>query len=157
MIIKDIIFESTPKTLYHGTIVKNLPSIMKYGIEPKIGKFTSNVYKDYIKAGIDLPYLTFAADRNNLKKVISSILGAMSNENIELNLNNFLENAAIVVFKKAEKRFQYRSPNDLTHMHPNVEPEDYYSEMNMIADYALTGKKLLKFLQKNNIDINVFL
>jgi hypothetical protein len=157
MIINDIITESTPKTLYHGTLIKNIPSIMKYGIEPKIGKFTKNIYKDYIKAGIDLPYLTFAADKNNLQKVISSIIGTMKNENIEINLENFLENAAIVVFKKAEKRFQYRSSSDLSNIHPTVEPEDYYSEFNMLPDYVLTHKKLLKFLQKNNIDLNKFL
>jgi hypothetical protein len=153
MHIKEIITESTPKTLYHGTIKKNLPSIMKYGVEPRVGDFTRDAYWEYKDAGIELPRLLFAADKRGLRKCISAIIGAMKSSGIQITPENFYEHAVIVVFKQGEEYFDYRSDDDLENEYPTVEPEDYYRKYNWVPDYYLTGKKLLTFLRKNKVGL----
>lgn len=151
VVSEDNIMESTPKTLYHGTLKSNLPSIMKYGVEPRTGKFTKVSYDEYIDSGIELPELVFAADKTGLQKTISAIMGAMRLDNIDITMESFLENAALIVFKKGEEYFQYRTEDSLDNEYPTVEPGDYYREYNWVPDYVLTGKKLLRFLRNNGI------
>lgn len=145
--------ESTAKTLYHGTLKKNLPSIMKYGVEPNAGDFTRNAYIEYEEAGIELPELVFAADKQGLQKTISAIWGAMENNGIPITKENFFKHAAIVVFREGEDYFEYNPDEFSDNPYPTVEPEDYYREYNWVPDYALTGKKLLRFLRKHDINL----
>jgi hypothetical protein len=150
---EEIVMESTSKTLYHGTLKTNLPSIMTYGVEPKTGKFTKTAYDEYIDSGIELPELVFAADKSGLQKTISSIIGAMRTSGIRVDAKSFIDNAALVVFKRGEDYFKYRPEDDLDNEYLTVEPGDYYREYNWFPDYVLTGKKLLRFLRKNGINL----
>lgn len=151
---EETVMESIPRTLYHGTLKKNLPSIMKYGVEPRTGKFTQFAYDEYIDAGIELPKLVFAADKRGLENSISAIMGAMRLADIDINIDNFLQHAALIVFKEGEEYFDYRDDDMDDHHYPTVEPNDYYRERNWVPDYILTGKKLLRFLRRNGININ---
>lgn len=153
MLINEVLTESTPKTLYHGTLKKNLEYIMKIGVEPGVGDFTRNAYWEYEDAGIELPPLLFAADKRGLQKCISSIIGAMKSNGIRVTPENFYEHAAIVVFREGEEYFDYRDADELDHHYATVEPEDYYSEFNWVPDYYLTGKKLLRFLRKHGVGL----
>lgn len=147
--------ESTAKTLYHGTLKKNLPSIMKYGVDPKAGDFTRNAYIEYEEAGIELPELVFAADKQGLQKTISAIWGAMENSGIPITQENFFKHAAIVVFREGEEYFDHFPDDKINQDSPyiTVEPDDYYREFNWVPDYVLTGKKLLRFLRKHDINL----
>jgi hypothetical protein len=153
MYIKEILLESTPKTLYHGTIKQNLPSIMKYGVEPGVGDFTQNAYWEYKISGIELPRLLFAADKRGLQKCINAIMGAMESKGIRITSENFYEHAAIVVFKEGEEYFDYRDRDEQDSDYITVEPEDYYRKYNWVPDYYLTGKKLFSFLRKQGINL----
>ena len=147
------LFESTPRTLYHGTLREYLPSIKRYELWPSVGEFTRHWYSEYEEAGIKLPELIFAADRKNLRKCVSAILGAMRQKNIPWTEENFFNNAAIVVFKHGEPYFQHRQEDnynfDPEGKFPTVEPGDYYREDAMFFDFFLTGKKLMNFLKRN--------
>ncbi|MFW6015799.1 MAG: hypothetical protein ACOCRK_05130 [bacterium] len=150
---KKVLRESIAKTLYHGTLKKNVPSIMKYGIEPKVGEFTRSAYIEYEHEGIELPELVFAADKKGLMKTISAIFGAMEESGIPITKENFYKHAAIVVFKEGEDYFEYNPRDELDSPYITVEPEDYYREYGLTPDYVLTGKKLLRFLRKQNVNL----
>lgn len=149
----EILCESTPKTLYHGTLKEFLPSILSMGATPTVGDFTRNAYSEYREAGIELPNLLFAADKSGLGKCISAIMGALESKGIRLTPESFFNNAAIIVFKQGEEDFDYRSEKEFDHHYATVEPEDYYREYGLIPDYVLTGNKLKTFLRNNRINL----
>jgi hypothetical protein len=156
MKITELLNESTPRTLYHGTLMKFVPTIMKFGILPSVGEFTKMAYKEYEEAGISLPTLVFAADRKSLEKCISSIRWYMTTHKIPLTVENFYKQAAIVIIKRGETNMQHR-PNssdwkDLSHP-DTVEPGDYYSEDTVCPYGYLSGNKLRNFLRRNSIFI----
>ena len=149
----EILCESTPKTLYHGTLKEFLPSILSMGATPTVGNFTRNAYSEYREAGIELPDLLFAADKSGLGKCISAIMGALESKGIRLTPESFFNNAAIIVFKQGEEDFDYRSEKEFDHHYATVEPEDYYREYGLKPDYVLTGNKLKTFLRNNRINL----
>jgi len=150
----NILFESTPRTLYHGTLRRYIPSIRQHEMWPSVGEFTKEMYSEYRSEGIVLPELLFAADKKNLQKCTSAILGAMRQKNIPWTEKNFFNNAAIVVFKHREPYFKHRGEEeydfDPEGRYPTVEPGDYFREDAMFFDFILTGKKLINFLKRNN-------
>jgi hypothetical protein len=167
MLIKDIILENMPRTLYHGTIKSNLSDILHYGLEPRIGNFTAAVYKRYTDAKIPLRYVIFAADKSKLGACVCAILGQMhhslyagkpNHDEFNPTIDDFYKHAAILVFKHAESRFTRRNPDEATDVlnpihPPQAEPGDYYREINIVPDIVLTGKKLKRFLRNNGIDL----
>jgi hypothetical protein len=160
MRIKDILCESTPRTLYHGTLKRNLPAIMDYGLLPQVGSFTSHAYDEYRKAGIPLANVVFAADRQGLGKCISAIIGQMRHEFArwdmhkgwdDLDVGDFYRHAALLVFKRAEHRFTRHSDDIGTDHPPQVEPDDYYHHGADMPNFVLTDDKLRAFLRRNGI------
>lgn len=88
---KEILLENTPRTLYHGTLRKFIPSIMSIGLVPDIGEFTRQAYEEYEEAGIELPELVFAADKTGLRACVSAIIGALQQANIDDTTENFFD------------------------------------------------------------------
>lgn len=160
MKINDILGESTPRTLYHGTLKRNLPDILDYGLMPQVGSFTSHAYAEYRKAGIPLANVVFAADRQGLGKCVSAIIGQMRHGfarwNMhrgwdEITVDDFYRNAALLVFKRAEGRFTKHGDEFSTDHPPQAEPEDYYHIGADMPDFVLTDDKLRAFLRRNGI------
>ena len=136
MLINDLLNESTQRTLYYGTLKEFVPDIMDFGLLPQVGKFTAHAYQEYEEAGIPLEDVVFAADRAGLYKCISAIIVQMRHQyrqwdqhtgTDDITVDDFYRHAALLVIKRAEKRWQRRSENDLAGDHPStVEPGDYY-------------------------------
>lgn len=158
MRISEILNESMPKTLYHGTLKRNVPDIMDRGLIPQVGKFTSHAYDEYLSAGIALDNLVFAADRRGLGKCISAIIGQMRQElpkfhhtHNKITAEEFYQNAAILVFKHAEPRFKHRFSDQFVDHPAHVEPDDYYHTGADLPDIVLTDDRLRSFLRRNGI------
>lgn len=137
------LYENTPKTLYHGTLIFNLPAIEKEGLIPLAGDFTKHFYND-----IDVPELVFATDKKNLKKALTAIVGHLNRQGITPTTNNLEKYGALVVLKHAENDFE--KENEYTE-YPTVEPGDYYSSEEQIPNHILTGKKMMRFFRKNGL------
>ena len=159
------LYESVPRTLYHGTIKENLDDIFHWGLEPRIGDFTSYAYTEYKNAGIPLQYVTFAADKAGLGKCISAIIGQMRHRfpqwhhlrgEEEITAKDFYDHAAILVLKSGEKKFVHvpidSEPTD--DQPTQAEPGDYYRDINIMPDYVLTDKRLQNFLRRNHIRLD---
>ena len=159
MRLASILEESTPRTLYHGTLKQNVPDILDRGVLPRVGSFTAHAYDEYQQAGIDLPPLVFAADRRGLGKCISAIIGQMRqhlpgfrNRGYNgITVDEFYQHAAVLVFRHAERRFQHRFSNEFYNHPPQVEPDDYYHQGADLPDTVLTDHRLRSFLRRNEI------
>ena len=156
---KEILNESIPRTLYHGTLRRLVPSIMNLGLEPNVGEFTKDAYQESIDGGIALEELVFAADKQGLLKCISAIGGALRQEGIKYNAENLYRYGAIVVLKFGEERFEHRDDDDENYYgeYPEtVEPGDYYRRYSIKPDYYLTGERLRIFIKRNTVFTYLF-
>lgn len=63
--------------LYHGTLVRHLPSIESEGLIPTVGEFTKNVYGS-TATGV-LPAV-FMADEKGLERVVHALVAAVMDE-----------------------------------------------------------------------------
>ncbi len=166
MLIHELLTESTPRTLYHGTLKEFVPDIMDFGLLPQVGKFTAHAYQEYREAGIPLEDVVFAADRTGLYKCISAIIGQMRHQypqwdqhtgTDDITSDDFYRHAALLVLKRAEKRWQHRPQDDLAGYHPpQVEPGDYYIRGADLPNFVLTDNKLRNFLRRNNVRLETF-
>jgi len=145
--------ESVPRTLYHGTLKKFVPTIMKFGLLPSVGEFTKRMYQEYIDAGIDLEPAVFAADKKSLRKCISAIIGYMRQHNIKLTHQNFYNNAALIVIKHGEK-YMHQVGNDWKGFSKDPqqgEVGDWYSYDTISPTTVLMDDKLRNFLRRNDV------
>ena len=158
MKITELLTESTPKTLYHGTLMKFVPTIMKFGLLPTVGDFTKKTYQEYTDAGIDLEPLVFAADKKGLTKCISAMIAWLKEHGMLLTAENFYKNTALIVIKQGEDRMQRRSADwqDIIHHPDTVEPKDYYSRDTVEPSFYMTGDRLKNFLRRNSINLYDF-
>lgn len=152
------LLESTPRTLYHGTLRRYLPSILQNGLEPRVGEFTRNAYDEVEAAGIELPELVFAADKNGLRRCVSAIMGQMRQLGLRMDEETFYRNAVLLVIREGGSYMDHRSRDDANEVddwgdtYPDtVEPGDYYSDDVVAVDYVLTGNKLKAFLARHNV------
>ena len=150
--------ESTPKTLYHGTLMKFVPTIMKFGLLPTVGDFTKKAYQEYTEAGIDLEPLVFAADKKGLTKCISAMVAWIKEHDMPLTAESFYKNTALIVIKQGEDRMQRRSVDwqDIIHHPDTVEPKDYYSRDTVEPSYYMTGDRLKNFFRRNSVSLYNF-
>lgn len=143
------------RTLYHGTLLKNVPEIMDAGLIPGVGEFTARAY-DEVAEVEPLPELVFAADKEQLRKCVSAILGQMEHAGIRVTPESFRANAALLIIRDGRK-FTYRDEFDDGSIewqaHPStVEPGDYYSDRYFIKpDAVLSGSKLISFLRRRGV------
>ena len=157
MKIAELLTESTPRTLYHGTLMKFVPTIMEFGLLPSIGEFTRRAYQEYTDAGIDLEPLVFAADKKDLRKCVGAMVSWLKQHGIPVTEENFYKKTALIVIKQGEKHMQYRK-DEFDFGHPDtVEPGDYYSSNTVLPTYYITGNKLKSFLQKNSVNLEKFI
>ena len=155
MLCSEILRENTPRTLYHGTLRRNVSAIMHSGLSPTLGEFTKDAY-DYDAEDDDLrneyAHLVFAADKQGLDKAVSAIgswIGIAYPDTPEPYGAAALERyGALCVIRHGEVRygFEHHEDDDPPEWARQVEPEDYYTDRRITPDYILTGKKLINFL-----------
>ena len=152
------ILRESYRTLYHGTLTKFLPDIMQFGLMPGLSDFTRDAYAEYEEAGIELDELVFAADKDGLGGCVSAIIGAMRQAGIKDTVENFFRYGAIVVIYDGEDNFEHLDRDqDNDGDHPQtVEPGDYYRHYGVKVDYAITGKRLQRFLRRHGIMLDRF-
>lgn len=150
------LLENTPRTLYHGTLKRYLPSILQNGLEPRVGEFTRNAYDEIEAAGIELPELVFAADKNGLRRCVSAIMGQMRQLGLKTDEETFYRNAVLLVIREGGSHMDLRAQDDSEvddwgdTFPDTVEPGDYYSDDVVAVDHILTGNKLKAFLARHN-------
>jgi hypothetical protein len=163
----ELLQESTPRTLYHGTLKEFVPDIMDLGLLPQVGRFTDHAYQEYREHGIPLEDVVFAANRRDLGKCISAIIGQMRHQypkwdqfhsQADITVRDFYDHAALLVIKQGERRFKHRSEDDLSGIDhpPQAEPGDYYTRGADLPDMVFTGQRLASFLRRNGIRLDAY-
>ncbi len=146
--------ENNDPTLYHGTLIYNIPSIQRDGIEPRVGDFVKHFYDDD-----ELDELVFSADKNGLGKCVSAIMGYLRLRNISPTAENILRYGAICVMRGQSHNFILTGNSDEEDYEGcprQVEPLDYYSRDVIFPDYYLVRDKLRSFLKRHVFDIAPF-
>jgi hypothetical protein len=154
--LKSLLLE---KTLYHGTVIDNVPSIEKYGLIPGTGNFVSDAYGEYEDAGIELPELVFATEKSKLSAAVTAAthhIGKKLNKNFhDVSDAEFFKYAVIIKIYDGEEYFKYREKTDALNYAdehpPQVEPGDYYSEDSVGVDEFLTGNSMVRLLKRYNL------
>ena len=153
------------RTLYHGTCRFHEDSIRSLGVIPQAGDFVSDAYREYTDAGVELPELIFATDKEQIGKAITAMVNCIS-----VNLNkgfhdvtndDILKHGMLIIFRgeagegRPEKSgLQYAPDKDdraydyLRNDYPTTEPGDYFSEDKLLPDNILTGTTLVRFLKR---------
>lgn len=151
---ESLLLESTPRTLYHGTLRKFIPSIVQHGLWPSVGDFTSTMYE--IEEDSDFPELVFAADKRGMASCFSAIAWLIKKHYGKRYTVDLIKRyGALCILRRAEEDFTYR-PKDNDDNHPNhymdhpsqAEGGDYYSEDGILIDAVLTGNKMLQYFAK---------
>ena len=155
--LKQLLLE---KTLYHGTIIDNVPSIEKYGLMPTVGKFVKDAYEDDIVGcgGNPEDYLkdlVFATDKEQLDSAVTAITAQVSKKLgksfHDVTDEDFIKYGALIKVYDGENYFQHRPEGDENYygQHPHsVEPGNYYSEDYIGADEILTGHNMIRVLRR---------
>jgi hypothetical protein len=156
--------KTSERTLYHGTCRAHEESIREFGVIPQVGAFVGEGYAEYLDAGIELPEIVFATDKQRIDKATTAMINCIAvslGKNFhDINNDDVLKHGAIVVFKGSEGSgkpedtgLQYM-PDDsmdaelLRNDYPQVEPGDYFTEGNLNPDIILTGSSLVRFLKR---------
>jgi len=147
----------TPRSLYHGTIRDHEQSIKRHGLYPSVGDFVRDSYGTSYDIK-DIDEVLFAAD----KKGVGNALGAMIHHIAkklgkgyhDVTDQEILDHGMLVKIHPIEvegfkQRPEHGEPEDYYEEFPvSVEPGDYYTDQLVGVDWTLTGKKMLKFLQR---------
>lgn len=143
------------KTLYHGTIIQNIPSIEQNGLMPTIGDFVKNMYAGSVDGDIMdyLEEILYATDKKQISKarnaIVFQIASKLNKDYHSVTNEDFRNYGALAVVKDGEQYFDFHSGDDYYGNIPmGVEPGDYYTKDEIIPDYILTGKKLVSFFRK---------
>jgi len=151
MKISELFFENAPRTLYHGTLKANLPSIMQRGLEPRVGFFTTHFYD----GDPDLEELVFASSKKDVNKGLNAIIHLLKRQGIEPTPDNIIKYGAMVVIKDEYNEFEHRPSDDMNHWgeYPRqVEPGDFYAKQNIGHTYILKDRKLKDLLRREGFD-----
>lgn len=147
----EFLCENAPRTLYHGTLKANLPSIMQGGLEPRIGDFTKHFYDD----DPDLEELVFASSRKDINKGLNAIIHLLKQQGIPSTPENIIKYGAMVVVKDEYDEFEHRPRDDMNYYgdYPRqVEPGDFYARENVGHTYILQDRKLKDLLRREGFD-----
>lgn len=143
------LLESTPRTLYHGTLRKFLPTILRQGLWPSVGAFTERMYGGETEGG-ELQDLVFAADKQGIVKCFSAIASWIRIEYGGLYTVALVkQHGALCVLKHAEDDFDHHAGGDDWSDHIQVEPRDYFSDQRVRVSFVLTGNKMMNFIAKH--------
>jgi hypothetical protein len=148
------------RTLYHGTLRSNIPSIEKYGLQGGVGEFVQDMYAEYLNDTDDegntyynpeeSDPLVFAADKDTLEKAVTAITHHVAkklNKDFHSVTDEEFKNYGALVVMKDDKYWNQRKENDYEEYPIFVEPGDYYTESSGI-DYILTGQKMTNLFRK---------
>ena len=134
------------RTLYHGTLRSNIPSIEKYGLYGDVGDFIKDMYGDDFD---DEDAYVFAADKDTLQKSVNAIIHhiakKLNKEFHDVTDEEFKKYGALVIIKDAN--WKQKKEDDYDDLPTYIEPNDYYEQSSKI-DYVLTGQKLTNFFRK---------
>jgi len=147
----EFLFESAPRTLYHGTLKANLPAIMQGGLDPRIGDFTKHFYDD----DPDLEELVFACSKKDIKNGINAIIHLLKQQGIPSTPDNVIKYGAMVVIKDEWNEFEHRPHGDMNYWgeYPTqVEPGDFYAREPVEHTYILQDRKLKDLLRREGFD-----
>lgn len=152
MRVRDLLNESAPRTLYHGTLKEYLPEIEQHGLVPTVGDFVLNFYDPSGDEGYDPEYdslepLVFAAQKSDMRRCVNAIAHRLRQQGIQPTASNILQHGAVIAVKDRDEQFHYRNHDrdyrGFAEEHPlQVEPGDYYSMEEAIPAYVVTGKRL---------------
>jgi ParB-like nuclease domain len=133
-------------TLYHGTLTKNVPSIIKSGLLPRVGQFTKNIHGD--KATPKVFATTEQGARAVYCALASQIYHAIGHMPSAAEMAKL--GAVLVIHKDAGKFSQYDpSAKDVQ---GSLEPGDYHSDDAIAVDEVLTGQALLDWIKRHDAD-----
>lgn len=144
------------KTLYHGTIIHNLPSIEQNGLMPTIGDFVKNMYYGSVDGNV-MDYLEevlYATDKKQIDKartaIVYQIANKLNKDYHSVSNEEFEKYGALAVVKNGDEQFEFHSEEDQYYGRAplGVEAGDYYTKNEVYPDYILTGKKLTSFFKK---------
>ncbi len=151
MNFKNWLKQISEKTLYHGTVIDNIPSIEKYGILSGIGSFVQDNYGDYEDS---LEDLSFAADKKDIDHALTAMVHhigkKLGKDFHDVNDNDIRNHGVLFIIKDGDKYMSQRPSEDKNgDYHPlSVEPGDYYTSGDVGTDYHLTGSALLRYLRR---------
>lgn len=136
-----------------------------------MGGFVEQFYGEYHDAGIELPEITFATDKDELEKAHTAMVQAVARM-LGIGYHEVTENmqrryGALVIipgspgspegaqgFQRRKSREELENDYDeeweryYQEDYPTVEPGDYFSESGAWPVRVLTGKKMMKFFKK---------
>lgn len=147
----EFLCESAPRTLYHGTLKSNVPSIMQGGLEPRVGAFTSHFYDE----DPDLEELVFASSKKDVQKGLNAIIHLLKQQGIPSTPENVIKYGAMVVVKDEYNQFDHRPRDDMGDWgeYPRqVEPGDFYAREPVEVTYILQDRKLKDLLRREGFD-----
>jgi hypothetical protein len=142
------------RTLYHGTVIDNEPSIRKFGLvggwHGSVGNFVKNAYGDEYGEPTEDDEVVFAADKSTLDKSVTAMIyhigEKLSKDFQDVTDIDIRNHGLLVIIKDSElQSYDPYKAYDRTPM--GLEDGDYYdSQMN--ADILLNGSALIRFLNK---------
>ena len=147
---------SDKKTLYHGTIIDNIPSIERNGLMPTIGDFVKNMYAGAVDGDVMdyLEEILYATDKKQIDKAHTAIIYQIANKlgkfYHSVTNEEFEKYGALAVIKNGYEYFDFHSEKDAEYGRAplGVETGDYYTREDVTPDYILIGKKLTSFFKK---------
>jgi len=147
------------KTLYHGTLIDNVPSIQVNGLIPTIGEFVRDTYTGASEMDIEdyVQELVFATDKKQLSNAVTAITAQIAKKLKksfhDVTDDDFLKYGALAIIKNGDKIFDYKSDddNDYRSNSASIESGDYYSDEIVEPDFILSGNKLGTYLKKFNL------
>jgi hypothetical protein len=106
------------KTLYHGTIIQNLPSIQQNGLMPTIGDFVKNMYAGAVDGDVMdyLEEILYATDKKQIDKARTAIVYQIANKlgktYHSVTNEEFEKYGALAVVKNGDEYFDFHSEKD---------------------------------------------
>lgn len=142
------------KTLYHGTVIDNEPTIRQFGLvggwHGSLGDFVQSAYGDEYNQPTEDDEVIYATDKNNLNKAINAMVYHISkklNKDFHDVSDNDIRNHGLLIIIK-DSELKPHDPNNIYDRTPiGLEPGDYH-DSSMNADILLKGSSLIRFLKK---------
>jgi hypothetical protein len=138
------------RTLYHGTIIDNEPSIRQIGLVGQVGDFVKSSYDDEGFEGQESE-VTYATDKKDLSKAITAMvhhIGKKLNRSFHDVTDNDILGHGLLVIADSEVNDMQHKKDDRDEQHPyGVEPGDYYAD-HIRAHSFVKGTALLRLLKR---------
>lgn len=164
------------RSLYHGTLLDNVPGIEAEGLQPQRGDFVSDAYDEYYKNFTpeeierELPPTTHATDGKELIRALNAIrwhVGNKLGKNFkDVTRDDVINHGALIKHpgkegmptnpQDADHRWNYR-PDDEGWMEKDypgsVEPEDYYTNQPIPPHelVPITGPAMMRVFDRANL------